>query len=193
MKTIVGIDPGFTNLGIAILNADTGTVLDAYVVTTKRETKVRMLATASDNLRRTTELSEAIFAVLAKYKPVMVAMEAPSMSGNASTSMVLGMCFGAIVGACYSMQIPYAEIPPRDLKKFLTGDSTSDKAAMLKSLQVRCPTIVRIMAGHKTAKARYEHAVDAAAACYHAYDNAAWQLTLIKRTDDVGENQIPPA
>ena len=177
---IVGIDPGLKHLGLAAVeseNGEVGTLVALGLSFTEKENKLRATTVASDTLRRLDEMCGVVCIFLAEHKPSVVVMEAPSWPRNASAVGKIAMSFGAVVMACKMLNLPYVEVSPKDLKKHLTGNANSTKEQMLEALGRKYNNVGKLLHSIKaTAKAKFEHPVDAAACAYYAATTVQWKV-----------------
>ena len=126
-QLILGIDPGTTVMGFALLELylQKSSVIDLGVV------KMDKLPEHYDKLHR---IFEETTALIERYKPSVLAIEAPFYGKNLQSMLKLGRAQGVVMAVClhYGMQI--FEYSPKKIKQAITGKGNASKeqvAAML--------------------------------------------------------------
>jgi len=132
MKKILGIDPGTTVLGFAILDATTpkGTLLDMNVF---RLSKIKEHA---DKLKAIFEKSLELIEL---YQPQILAIEAPFYGKNPQSMLKLGRAQGVVIAAAMYKGLEVFEYSPRKIKQSITGNGNASKeqvAAMLQNMNL---------------------------------------------------------
>jgi crossover junction endodeoxyribonuclease RuvC len=140
---IVGIDPGYERLGIAIIEKS------AHAQKTgpgRAETVVYsscFRTSAKDNMhKRLGEIGAEISQLLDKYSPDALAIETLFISTNQKTGMRVAEARGIIMYEAVRRNIPVFEYSPMQIKTAITSDGDSDKQRMTKmvNLLVKIPT-----------------------------------------------------
>lgn len=131
--TILGIDPGFASLGLAIVQVwpsggPRPLVERVEVVRTEKATKKRAILSSDDNVQRGRKLARE-FAGWVSIAHVIGA-ESMSFSRNASASHKIGIAWGVIVAVADSRGVPICQTSPQDVKLRIAGAKTADKAAV---------------------------------------------------------------
>ncbi len=117
--TVLGIDPGSQCTGWGLVHEHSG------VLTLVECGAIRpMGATFSERLACLfTELS----GLVARLRPMEVAVEDVHMARNAVSALKLGQARGVAVAACAAHQIPVFDRRPTEVKKSITGAGRADK------------------------------------------------------------------
>lgn len=123
---ILGIDPGFDRLGIAIIDK-TGTVetlVDSLCITTNKSD-----AFAS----RLAHVASELDAVLAKYKPEELAIETIFITKNQKTVINVAEVRGVCLYMCHLHNMSIFEYSPPQIKIAITGygRATKDDIAIM--------------------------------------------------------------
>lgn len=121
---ILGIDPGYDRLGIALIEGTpaTQTVRMSDCVTPKKGTSDERLAA----------VSEAIMHAITEWHPDGVAVEKLFFSINKKTALRVAEARGAILSVVGSTGIPVIECSPQEVKITVTGYGKADKIAVMK-------------------------------------------------------------
>jgi len=127
MKIILGIDPGTTVLGFALLDATSsqGKLLD---MGTFRLSKIKEHA---DKLKA---IFEKTLQIIAIHQPQILAIEAPFYGKNPQSMLKLGRAQGVVIAAAMYKGLEVFEYSPRKIKQSITGNGNASKeqvAAML--------------------------------------------------------------
>ncbi|MFA6458879.1 MAG: crossover junction endodeoxyribonuclease RuvC [Candidatus Paceibacterota bacterium] len=132
---ILGIDPGYDRLGIAVVDRDTAgkeRVLysDCFSTSPKDAIHFRLLC-----------IGQEIARVLELYAPDKVGIENLFITKNQKTAMRVSEARGIIMYEAFKKNIPVFEYSPMEIKMAITGDGTSDKARVTKmvNLLVKLP------------------------------------------------------
>ena len=125
---ILGIDPGYDRLGIAVVEKNS-----------KEKEKVvfsRCLETSPrDSIySRFRQIGAEISCILEKYDPDVMAIENLFITKNQKTAMRVSEVRGIIIYEAVRCGILVFEYSPMQIKTAITGDGTSDKRRMIKML-----------------------------------------------------------
>jgi len=132
MKIILGIDPGTTVLGFAILDAASlhSALLD---IGTFRLNKIKEHA---DKLK---SIFEKTLQLIEQYQPQILAIEAPFYGKNPQSMLKLGRAQGVVIAAAMYKGLEVFEYSPRKIKQSITGNGNASKeqvAAMLQNMNL---------------------------------------------------------
>ncbi|MBU0750170.1 crossover junction endodeoxyribonuclease RuvC [Patescibacteria group bacterium] len=119
---VLGIDPGFDRLGLAILEGDPSKptlVWSTCVQPPKGEQNERLAC-----------VFKAVSEALAEYSPDLLALETLFFSTNKKTAISVAEARGAILAAAGTHGILVKEIAPGQVKLAVTGYGASDKRAV---------------------------------------------------------------
>jgi len=132
MKVILGIDPGTTVLGFALIDATSNkeVVLD---IGTIRLSKIK------DHAEKLKAIFEKTLDIIAQHQPQILAIEAPFYGKNPQSMLKLGRAQGVVIAAAMYKGLDVFEYSPRKIKQSITGNGNASKeqvAAMLKSMNL---------------------------------------------------------
>jgi len=132
MKIILGIDPGTTILGFALLDATTshGALLDIGIF---RLSKIKEHA---DKLK---SIFEKTVQLIELHQPQILAIEAPFYGKNPQSMLKLGRAQGVVIAAAMYKGLEVFEYSPRKIKQSITGNGNASKeqvAAMLQNMNL---------------------------------------------------------
>ena len=119
-KLILGIDPGTTIMGFALIEV-TGS-------------KIKVLTYNTFNLKRVTnhavklkKIFDGTIQLINEYLPDEMAIEAQFYSNNVQSMLKLGRAQGVAIAAALSRDIPYVEYAPKRIKQSITGNGNATK------------------------------------------------------------------
>jgi len=129
-KTILGIDPGTNVLGFAVIDVDGNYVR-------LREVNVLRMKRERTHYEKLKEIFEGIEAIIKKFKPDELAIEAPFFGKNVQSMLKLGRAQGVAITVALAHNLPVFEYSPRKIKQSITGNGNASKeqvAAILSQL-----------------------------------------------------------
>jgi len=128
---ILGIDPGTTAIGYAILNCagPTAKILAADTV------KI----TSRDGVSRLRELHSGIKKVVSRWKPEAVAVERLFFAKNQKTALAVAEARGVILLTTALAGLKFYEYTPLEIKRAVTGDGRADKEQIKKMVHLIFP------------------------------------------------------
>jgi len=119
-STVLGVDPGLTRCGYAVLRQESGVVTAQTmgVITTPSEWDLadRLLAVMRD-----------IEALIDETNPSTVAVEQVFFQNNARTAMGVAQASGLVLVCARSRGLPVARYTPSQVKRAVTGSGVADK------------------------------------------------------------------
>lgn len=123
---VLGIDPGFARLGIAVVegSASKPLLLWSDCVEPKPSEPHERLAT----------ISKAIVEVIAQYKPQVLAIETLFFSTNRKTALAVAQARGAILAAAGDAHLALREFSPQHVKLAVTGYGAADKSSVARMI-----------------------------------------------------------
>ncbi|MDP3772044.1 MAG: crossover junction endodeoxyribonuclease RuvC [bacterium] len=136
---ILGIDPGTTAMGCAILEVEEGRepqVLHAGIATV-------ISTSTSERLR---ELHEHLRQLITVWEPDVLAVEKLFFAKNVKTALDVSQGRGVILLTGALAGLTVYEYTPLEVKKIVTGDGTADKAQVQKMLKLTIPAISELRA-----------------------------------------------
>ena len=125
---ILGIDPGTTSIGYALLDcsARQPKLLEARLVP--------LVASLAEN--RLIDIHKEIKKIIAQWKPSAASVEKLFFAKNAKTAMTVSEARGVILLTAKLHGITVYEYTPLTIKKVVTGDGTADKAQVQKMVRL---------------------------------------------------------
>ncbi|MEA2715051.1 MAG: crossover junction endodeoxyribonuclease RuvC [Candidatus Parcubacteria bacterium] len=125
---ILGIDPGYDRLGIAILNKP-GNGKESVEYSACLQTSAK-----DDIYSRFKKIGAEICHLIDLYNPDALAIENLFLTKNQKTAMRVAEVRGIIIYEAVKRGIPVHEYAPMEIKMAITGDGTSDKGRMIKMI-----------------------------------------------------------
>ena len=130
---ILGIDPGFERLGIAILERSGGKESVLFSECFKTSSKLEF----SERLKL---LGAEVKSVIKKWKPEVLAIETLFLNTNQKTAMHVAEARGVVLYEAVCAGLKIFEATPLQIKIAVTGYGRSDKTQVMKML----PMLVKI-------------------------------------------------
>ncbi|MEP7003182.1 MAG: crossover junction endodeoxyribonuclease RuvC [Chloroflexota bacterium] len=126
-KVIIGIDPGTTGMGYALLNAatDPATIVDCGLV------PVPVDASPADRLLA---IADALDGLIALHAPSAIALERLYFNKNVRTAMRVAEARGVALLCAARAHLIVAEYTPQEVKLSVTGTGSADKKQVQKML-----------------------------------------------------------
>lgn len=134
---IVGIDPGYDRVGIAVLEKSPDTKKVLVIFSECFETDKKL-----DVTERVYLVGKRVQEVLDKYKPDAVSLETLFFNTNQKTAMAVAGVRGMIMYLAKATNCQIFEYHPQEIKVATTGYGKSDKIAvttMVRQLVANCP------------------------------------------------------
>ena len=125
---ILGIDPGYDRLGLAIIERQIR-VKDRVIFSECFETSNKDVIYA-----RLHQVGQEVERVLEKYNPTEVALETLFITKNQKTAMRVAEARGILIYEATKRNIPVFEYSPMQIKLAITGDGASDKTRINKMI-----------------------------------------------------------
>jgi crossover junction endodeoxyribonuclease RuvC len=126
---IIGIDPGYDRIGIAIIEKKSQKEKEVLVhsecFTTSKKSEIY------DRLK---EVGQRIRTLITEHNPNMLAMETLFITKNQKTAMHVSEARGIIAYEARLANIPIFEYSPPQIKSAVTGDGHSDKTQIIKMM-----------------------------------------------------------
>ena len=131
-RIILGIDPGTNILGYGVILVDKKSVhyVDMGVLDLRKE---------KDHFIKLSRIFEQVGALIERYTPDDLAIEAPFYGKNVQSMLKLGRAQGAAIAAALHRQIPGFEYAPRKVKMAITGrgDASKEQVKLLMEKTLR--------------------------------------------------------
>lgn len=125
--TILGVDPGTTVLGFAVLEV-------RHKQLRALEIGVLQLHKFEDHPQRLKRIFERIRSIITVHQPQAMAIEAPFFGKNPQSMLKLGRAQGVAIAAAMTQGLDVTEYSPKTIKQSVTGNGNASKeqvAAML--------------------------------------------------------------
>lgn len=127
---ILGIDPGFERIGIAIVEKNP-TGKEMVVFSECFKTKANLPFE-----KRLLQIGDQIKKISAKYNPKILAIETLFLNSNQKTVMNVAEARGVILYECSKRGLQIFEASPPQIKKAVTGDGRADKKQVIKMVKM---------------------------------------------------------
>lgn len=119
---VLGIDPGYDRLGLAVLEGDPSKPLYVWadcITPAKGRAEARLAV-----------VYEAVSSAILQYSPDKLSLETLFFSTNKKTAIAVAESRGAILAAAGAHQLPISEYSPGQVKLAVTGHGGADKEAI---------------------------------------------------------------
>lgn len=127
---VLGIDPGTLVMGYSILKVDDNR---AELVTMD----VLYLKNIAEYNLRIRKIFDSVVAIIDKYHPDHLAIEAPFYGKNVQSMLKLGRAQGVAIAAAMSRDLSFTEYEPRLIKQYITGSGAASKEQVARMLQMQ--------------------------------------------------------
>ena len=128
---ILGIDPGFERLGIAVLEKTKGDKKERVVFSECFKTSSKL-----DFAERLKLLGEEVKRVIKKYKPEILAIETLFLNTNQKTVMRVAEVRGVVIYESIKAGMKILEVSPPQIKMATTGYGRADKEQIMKMVRI---------------------------------------------------------
>lgn len=125
-KRVLGIDPGFDRLGIAVLEGDASKpehIWSDCVIPPKGEKETRLAVVYA-----------AVADAIREHAPDALAIETLFFSSNVKSALGVAEARGAVLAAAGAAGLFVQEFAPQQVKLAVTGYGASDKAAIARMI-----------------------------------------------------------
>jgi crossover junction endodeoxyribonuclease RuvC len=120
-KIVIGIDPGYDRLGVAVVGGIAAR--PEYIYSTCIETDKKL-----DFSERLFELYKKLSDVIEKYKPTEASIEDIFIITNQKTAVKVAQARGVCMLTCQMMGVKVNEYTPLQVKSSMTGYGRADKS-----------------------------------------------------------------
>lgn len=176
---VLGIDPGLTRCGYAVIDGSPGRPPRAITYSVLRTPPAAELG------QRLLALSDAIAALITTYEPEVVAVERVFSQHNVRTVMGTGQAAGVAILEATRAGVAVGMYTPSEVKAAVTGSGNADKAQVT-------AMVTRLLA--LSAPPRPADAADALAlAICHAWRGASVQAHVLAAAGQPGRSSSLPA
>jgi len=173
---ILGIDPGYDRLGIAVLEKpDNKTDAKKYGGKNNQKKETLLFSSCFSTSKKETiyarllKIGKEISTILDEFTPDALAIETLFITKNQKTAMRVSEARGIIMYEAIKRNIPVFEYSPMQIKMAVTGDGSSDKIRITKMVRVLVSMKPLKTIGKKSEEALFDDEYDAiAVALTHA-------------------------
>jgi crossover junction endodeoxyribonuclease RuvC len=159
---VLGLDPGFASIGIAIVKSETLEVQSLRLFETEKSDKKLNVLSTSDNFRRSKEIYQALKGLITEFDPALLALEAMSFPRNSSSAAKMAFSWGVLAALAAETKIPVLQTTPQGIKKYLTGSNKADKEQIKQALFAKYGEEMLMKSGLSgIPKGGHEHPLDA--------------------------------
>lgn len=128
---ILGIDPGFERLGVAILEKNPGDKNEKVIYSECFKTSAKL--EFADRLKL---IGEEVNTVIKKYKPEMLAIETLFLTTNQKTVMHVAEARGVVIYEAIKAGLKIFEASPPQIKIATTGYGKADKEQVMRMVKM---------------------------------------------------------
>ncbi len=128
MMIILGVDPGFATLGVAVIEKDKNSFKSIYhtAIITKPKTSFET---------RLKILYDGMVEVIRQYQPEVMAIEKLFFNTNITTALPVAEARGVVILAAANHGIPVVEYTPLQVKQAMVGYGRATKEQMQKMVK----------------------------------------------------------
>jgi crossover junction endodeoxyribonuclease RuvC len=127
---VIGIDPGYDRLGIAVVEKPTKgkeiVLFSTCVQTSSKDTIYERFGKIGAEMEQ----------VLETYRPTALAIETLFITKNQKTAMRVAEARGIILSEAIKQKVPIFEYTPMQIKMAVTSDGKSDKERVIKMVHL---------------------------------------------------------
>ena len=123
---VLGIDPGYDRLGLAVLEGDPSKPVLVW--------STCALPAKGLPEKRLAEVYAEVNAAIQAYSPDLLAIETLFFSTNRKTALQVAEARGVILAAAGTAEIPVHELSPAAVKLAVTGHGAADKEAIARMI-----------------------------------------------------------
>lgn len=131
-ERVLGIDPGYDRLGIAVVEGNSLIHSKCFTTLAKDDFYVRIR-----------QIGEEIKKTIEEYRPTSLAIENLFITKNQKTAMRVSETRGVIIYEATLAGLKIFEYSPPEIKSAITGDGKSDKTQIIKMI----PLLIKINGG----------------------------------------------
>ncbi len=128
---ILGIDPGFERLGIAILEKNKGDKREKVIFSECFKTSAKLEFAVRLNL-----IGEEVKKIIKKYKPEVLAIETLFLTTNQKTVMHVAEARGVVICEGIKAGLKIFEASPPQIKVATTGYGKANKEQIIKMVKI---------------------------------------------------------
>jgi crossover junction endodeoxyribonuclease RuvC len=130
---ILGIDPGYDRLGLAIIEKTVAGGAGKEVILYSD----CLQTSAKDAISfRLLQIGQEVGRIIEEYRPDCLAIETLFITRNQKTAMRVAEARGIIMYEAFKRDLPVHEYSPMNIKSSITSDGKSDKTRMIKMIHM---------------------------------------------------------
>jgi Holliday junction resolvasome RuvABC endonuclease subunit len=159
---VLALDPGLASFGACAVELPGPVVVGADVFRSAPSPRKRQVGASDDRYRRARELAAWLEALLDRWRPSVVAVEAMSFprSGVAIASMALA--WGCLAAVAHRRGLPLVQASPQDWKRHVSGRKGAADADLYPMLYERGGAEVEVdLVARGLPRSQHVHALDA--------------------------------
>lgn len=128
-RVIIGIDPGTNIMGYGVVGVGVRNKPEVVAL------GVVHLSKMEDHYLRLRRIFDQVTALIDRYMPDEMALEAPFFGKNVQSMLKLGRAQGVAMAAALERDIPISEYEPRKVKQAITGSGAASKEQVREMLR----------------------------------------------------------
>lgn len=184
---VLGIDPGFASIGLAVVaigpNPQDDRPVRMALFRTQKSSAKRKVRASDDNLERAKEIAQWLQTMVQTYDVKLICAETMSFPRSASVAAKMAMCWGVIAAISSRDRIPVTQASPQEIKKTMCQNKSASKEEVQASLNLLFRTDLVgpncVLADARLPGSQLEHPYDALAAVVACRDSA--EVLLLRR------------
>lgn len=166
MIQLLGVDPGFASVGLALvrLHTDGESVAAVGVIRTEKSDKKQRVLASDDNTQRGRVISRELRAFVGAERIHAICAESMSFPRNSSAAAKMAICWGILINFAEEREIPILQASPQQIKIALCRRKDASKEDVQSSLDQRYPFLLKLLTDGQITKSVREHPYDAVGA-----------------------------
>lgn len=172
MLRVLGLDPGFANLGWCVVELypeGKARALSAGVFRTQKEAKKLNVYASHDDIRRSREIARALAELIDGFNVSAICAESMSFPRNSSAAAKIALSWGVITAHADLHALPIVALSPQAIKLAVARNKAASKEDVAKGVRAQMAGIA-VELKHVPAS-KQEHPYDAAASVLAARDS----------------------
>lgn len=177
MNLILGLDPGFANIGFAMTSTSGSEVKAIGLISTEKSNKKQKVRASDDNALRTREIVRALNMLKVYGNIVAICAESMSFPRSSSVSAKMALSWGAIIAfAVLNSEIPIVQSTPQEIKRAVCGKKSASKEEVQAALVARYRDQYLVEKLDGIAHSMHEHPFDALGSIVAGFESDTLQL-----------------
>ena len=183
MRNIMAVDVSLTHSGVAVIDLESGRIIDTACIITEKDASKRKVRACDDLAERSSVLFRGLNMIRDRHNVKALVVELPS---GGCKSLVAGRAMGMAIAiaACFveAHKLPAVWVTPSEGKKALGGHRNASKEAIQVEAVKRYPELDQHVPNNKAGKkpGTFEHIADAVAAFEAAKNDSV--VLMLKNT-----------